>query len=63
MFKVISLSGQEECFKLKVWHVDNLTRGMSSWPRPADHRSRWPSMLVTGLQISRSHVVRTRWHL
>jgi len=31
-------------------YIDNLTRGTSSWPRSADCRRRWPSMLVRGLQ-------------
>jgi len=39
---------------LTIWLEERLAgHGQQiSWPRPADHRCRWPSMLETGLQSS-----------
>jgi len=65
---------QEVRSKLKVRHnrtrvlcmstLDSLTRGTSSWPWPADHRCRWPSMLATGLQsLARYLGAMQCWHL
>jgi len=65
------LESQEERSKQKVRkqnacrpYVNSLTWGPSSWPQPADHRCRWPSMLVTGLESSARYPgAMVCWHL